>query len=98
MTDLVRHLVHEAAVQFGMLDSEVLAPGKTKFKVSARWHVASELRRRGYSLPEIGRMMGGYHHTTIMNLLCARRYRHEPRPPLGAWDRDAPDLSGEWAI
>lgn len=95
---LLRFLIKEAAARYDLLESEVLERGRTPRKIAARADVAKELRRRGHSYPAIGRMFGGYHHTTILNLINPRRYRHVPVKPLSQWDCEAPDLSGEWAI
>jgi chromosomal replication initiation ATPase DnaA len=95
---MMRYLVREAAERYELLEREVLSHGNAPRKVAARAHIAGELRKQGRSLPEIGRLMGGYHHTTILNLLRPKLSRPPIHPADQPWDRDAPDLSGEWAI
>jgi hypothetical protein len=40
--------------------------------VHARQLVATKLRQYGWSYPRIGKALGGYHHTTVMHLVCNR--------------------------
>lgn len=49
--------------------AEVRGPRRYPRLVKVRSVIATELRQRDMSLPEIGRALGGRHHTTIMNLL-----------------------------
>lgn len=58
----------------------VLGPSRAQGIVSARRESARYLRSLGYSYPQIGRWLGGRHHTTIMNL-CRRE---------GWWDDSLP--------
>jgi chromosomal replication initiation ATPase DnaA len=58
--------------------------------VAARAEVMRRLRERGFSLPQIGRWLGGMHHTSVFHHVGKLR-SNEP-------DVFTPDLSGEWAI
>lgn len=52
--------VHPSLVRSSRRDAELVA---------VRREIARVLRDAGCSLPEIGRMLGGRHHTTVMALL-----------------------------
>jgi chromosomal replication initiation ATPase DnaA len=47
----------------------VRGPRRDKAAVRVRRKVARVLRDAGCSFPEIGRILGGRHHTSVMNLL-----------------------------
>jgi chromosomal replication initiation ATPase DnaA len=73
--------------------------------VAARRMAARELREMGFSFPQIGRYLGGLHHTSVMNLCTAKKQgkkRYGGRSVTTSTPVDcgntSPDLSGEWAI
>ena len=49
----------------------VIGPCRAKVLVGCRAAVAQELRGKGWTLRQIGELLGSRHHTTIMNLLEA---------------------------
>ena len=59
-----------AATMFGITIADIIGERKFEFLVKARIYVAVRLRSEyGMSLPQIGRMLGGRDHTTILYLL-----------------------------
>lgn len=58
--------------------------------VRARLSVIRDLHQMGFSSPEIGRVLGGRSHTTILYHLAKLQPIDDSIP--------YPDLSGEWAI
>ncbi len=68
-TGILARLVSEAADNYQIHRSQVLEHGNFPRQVAARAYVAEHLRKRGHSLPAIGRLIGGFHHTTVMHLL-----------------------------
>lgn len=56
----------------------------TKRNVAARAQAMQILRRMGFSLPEIGRYMGGKHHTTV--LYHTRNVKPDTRDLTGVCD------------
>ncbi len=57
-----------ASVQWGARPKDITGARRYPRFVSARRQVARELRAAGWSFPEIGRALGGRHHSTIMEL------------------------------
>jgi len=53
----------------GMRPSVVRSPRRDRAVVNVRRQAARVLRDAGCSYPEIGRLLGGRHHATIMQLL-----------------------------
>ena len=53
----------------GMPPNVVRGPRRDKRAVDVRRKVARVLREARCSLPQIGRILGGRHHTTVMQLL-----------------------------
>ena len=49
----------------------VTGPCRARVLVACRAAIASELRQKGWTLGQIGELLGGRHHTTVMNLLEA---------------------------
>jgi chromosomal replication initiation ATPase DnaA len=47
----------------------ICGPRRWPELVSRRRFIAAKMRAAGYSLPAIGRALGGRHHTTILYLL-----------------------------
>ena len=87
-------VVRKSAEAYGLSVEEVLGPSHEPHLVPARRAAAQRLRAAGWSLPRIGRVMGGRHHTSVWYWLRSA----PPPPPATAYDPDAPDYSGEWAI
>lgn len=65
--DLLREVCCRTGIPLHVLRSRQRHPALT----AARALAVRELRAAGYSLPQIGRILGGRHHTTILYL-----YRH----------------------
>jgi DNA-binding NarL/FixJ family response regulator len=83
-----------AARAFGLEPEAVLRRTNERQPVAARRYVAVQLRVRGYSTTQIGRVLG-LHHTTVLYHLQARPRCAPPRPPI-EWN--GIDESGVWAI
>jgi chromosomal replication initiation ATPase DnaA len=47
----------------------VTGPCRAKVLVACRAAIAKELRGKGWTLSQIGELLGSRHHTTVMNLL-----------------------------
>jgi chromosomal replication initiation ATPase DnaA len=91
---LVNELIRNAAYRNGILPSEVLCDSHYPAFVRARREVMQTLRRSGYSLTRIGKVLGGLHHSTVLHHL-----QSVPQaPPAPAFNPDVPDESGIWAI
>lgn len=86
------HIISIAAARFETTPQAIRGPNRSKELVAARAFVAQVLRRDGWSLPRIGRVLGARHHTTVINLLKPRSHRKPAEAVV------IPDLSGEWAI
>ena len=70
--------IHSIVAQsYGVSLDELLSRDRHKTLVEARQVVMWFLRERGYSLPEIGRLVGGRDHTTVMAALAKLRRRPE---------------------
>lgn len=69
-----RQIIDETCRQFQLSTAELLGPRRMDWFVQARhraaWRMRWELRM---SYPEIGRRLGGRHHSTIMQLLGVLR-------------------------
>lgn len=63
-----RSYVCSRAREYDVDPTELLGTRKTAHLVRLRADIAKELRRRGFSLPEIGRALNR-HHSTVINLL-----------------------------
>lgn len=81
-----------AAAEEGILLTDLVGTSHRRECVAARRRAAIELREMGYSFPRIGRLLNR-HHTSIFSLIGGAQAAPKP-----AFDPDAPDLSGEWAI
>ncbi len=69
-----RQIIDETCRQFQVSTAELLGPAKWEWRVKARRYAAQRMRDElGMSYPEIGKRLGGRHHTTIMGLLGAIR-------------------------
>lgn len=73
------HLGYHSAVisgicrKCGVSTIEVFGAGRKQPLVVARRRIAKILRRRGYSLNAIGRVLGGRDHSTILHYLGRKR-------------------------
>jgi chromosomal replication initiation ATPase DnaA len=66
-------VMREQADRYGVSVEALQGRGRTRWISTARAAVASSLRDLGLSTGDIGRMLGGRHHTTIMYLLEHQR-------------------------
>jgi hypothetical protein len=84
----------------------ILAGYQNRNITAARWAIIRALRDdpRGFSLPVIGRFLGGLHHTTVLNALRKTKpyacTAPQPPPPPPPFDPDSPELAAcdEWQI
>lgn len=66
--DVVRQMIAKVAHVLGVTEGDILGQGHQRRLVEARSVIALALRRRGYSLPQIGHRLGR-EHTSIGNIL-----------------------------
>lgn len=64
--------LRQTAAEFGITLADLRGPRRWRHIVNARTMAAVRLRAMGYSYPFIGMVMHR-HHTTVMNLVGARR-------------------------
>lgn len=88
----VTEILQRHALAHRIAFDQLLGPSREAPFVAARRDAMLELRARGYSLPQIGRWIGGMHHTTVMYHVG----KMPPKPVDTAIP--VPDYSGEWAI
>lgn len=94
---LVSDMIAIAAAAESIHPTAVLSRSHEPPCVRARRDVICQLRRRGYSLTRIGRLLGGLHHSSVLyNLKQAEQ--KPPKPTVPTWNPDVPDESGIWAI
>lgn len=62
-------ITHAVAQRVGMSMEELRGPGRSRRLVHVRRLVARVLRVRGATLKEVGGVLGGRDHTTVMNLM-----------------------------
>lgn len=68
-----RQIIEETATKYEVSVAEIKGRRKDKFIIKARHEVCYRLyRERGYSLKQIGKIVGGRDHTTV--LLAIRRH------------------------
>jgi chromosomal replication initiation ATPase DnaA len=91
---IVNQLIQTAACRHGILPREVLEHSRESARVHARRDVMQALRERGYSLNQIGRTLGGLHHSTVLHHLQGIPISVPALP----FNPDQPDESGIWAI
>jgi chromosomal replication initiation ATPase DnaA len=101
----VRDLILRAAAEHHTRPSDILSGSQQRNITAARWQIIRALRADpyGFSLQQIGRFLGGLHHTTVLNAL--RRSGQQPyastaTAPPPPFDYDNPQLPAcdEWAI
>lgn len=90
----IEALLAEVAKQHEITREELLGSRQYSHLVRARVQVARSLSEMGLSLPRIGRVLGGRHHTTIHHYLRRFGVKSEPQE----YRFDLPDESGLWAI
>lgn len=71
----VREYVNQRSLYFGYSGDVIRGPMRHREYVQVRAKISSELRDLGYSLPSIGRALGGRHHATILYLLRGGRHK-----------------------
>lgn len=62
-----QHIIKATTVAFNILECDLIGPSRKYLYAHARFAAMHVLRVAGYSLPEIGAMIGNRHHTTVMN-------------------------------
>lgn len=62
-------IVGQVALTTGISIAEIVGSSRNKHVVRARREAARQLREAEFSYPEIGRALGGRHHTTCLALL-----------------------------
>lgn len=82
-------VISRTAAAYRILPQMILKGSRHAISCEARREVIRQLRRYGYSLALIGRVLGGFHHTTILHHLQMARTPDR----VG----DVPDESGLWA-
>ena len=95
-------ILDDAAKAWGITVRELREHCNEPARVNARTVAARRLRLKNFSLPQIGRILGGpekpFHHTTVLGLLSRRIPPSPEIRQLAASEIPVPDLSGEWAI
>lgn len=76
-------VISDVAAMHCITAADIKGPKRSRHLVDAREDVTIILRERGLSLPQIGKILGGRDHTTIMNLEARskRRMRGERFSP-----------------
>ena len=87
----VCQVIREAARFAGITPNTLLTRSNERQPVAARRYAAVRLRGMNFSYPQIGRWLGGRHHSTIM-------YYIETATPQERTVIDGQDESGVWAI
>ncbi len=93
----VHPAIREAAKAHGVSIADVIGETRTKMPSRARKAAMYRLREMGHSLPEIGRMFGGRHHTSVMHAIRIVK-RERIAAMIECRDPKSADYSGEWAI
>lgn len=73
----ITDIIGATAVEFGTTAQDIIGPSRRCKHVVARqivYGLAREMTK--LSLPQIGRRMGGRHHTTVLEGLCRRYPAH----------------------
>lgn len=78
MSEIVRAIEHMLALPTGSLEG----PGRQRVYTAARCLVAAILREHGQTFPQIGRKLGGRHHTSAMYLVDQYPASAEKYPKL----------------
>lgn len=101
----VRKIIERAAAECGITARMLMEPSQEAARVRARVRAMWQMRCLGFSLPMIGRFLGGMHHTTVQHhLKKLMLYGLDAKPPvrmnpaavLVEVDSNAPDESGIW--
>lgn len=78
----VEAIKRRIAAEAGITVEELVSKSREWRFVAPRRRFVREIRPLGFSLPEIGRLLGGRHHTTVLHLL--RNDGPKPRVRLQA--------------
>lgn len=103
-TDIISRMPKKAldilraqASKYGVRPSEITnSTCRDSMVTRARREVCRDLRRRGWSLTRIGRVVG-LNHTSVLKHTRDIPFAH-PKPPSKEAKPWEPDYSGEWAI
>lgn len=71
----VREIIDCAAIKYGFTSAQIIGPDRMKWLSHARQEAMCVAYEAGFSLPLIGRVMGGRDHTTILHGVHAHRAR-----------------------
>lgn len=77
---IVADIVQEVGLVMGVPYSEIVGPNRSRFVSKARMTAAMVLHKRGMSLSQIGRHLGGRDHSTIIYSLDRVRYMMDKDP------------------
>lgn len=77
---IVADIVEEVGLVMGVPYADIIGPTRTRFVVKARMTAAMVLHKRGMSLSQIGRHLGGRDHSTIIYSLDRVRYMMDKDP------------------
>ena len=69
----IHSMVSEVAAASGFSLADVIGRDRREPIIQVRAQVIHRLRDQGWSLPKIGRLLGGRDHTTIHHLLSSRQ-------------------------
>lgn len=91
---IVNTILKSAADAHGLPISALLIRCQEPLNVAARRQAMREMFKLGYSLPRIGKYLGGMHHTSVLYHVLAL-----VRPAPQEWEtRELADDSGWWSI
>ena len=63
----IKRVALAVSEQFNVQVIDIMGRSRTKQTVRARWAAMFICRQRGYSFPHIGRDLGSFDHTTVVN-------------------------------
>ena len=101
----VQTILSTMAAKWSTTTAVILSGAQHANVVGARGEAIRELRKAGFSTTQIGRYLGGLHHTTVLYHCGVQSGVKSPRvktpynrPPGIRWDDLPADESGIWAI
>lgn len=63
-----REIIHRVATKYGMTTADLIGPARSRWFAYARQEAMYRIRQeRGLSLPQIGAILGGRDHTTVLH-------------------------------